>query len=68
MLRVSITVTHHDPGTYDHIEQVVGHRLYVQGTDQQIYADYTRREFADLDVANLNQIPGVKAKLEQYGV
>lgn len=66
MIRVAISVGHHDPGTYADIEQIVGHnRVFIQGTDTRLYVDYTAREWADLDVANLNTIQGVKAHIEE---
>ena len=65
MLRVSISLARHDPGTYADVEQIIGHnRIFSQGTDRTLYVDFARREWADLAMVNLNTIQGVRAKIE----
>lgn len=46
------------------VQQIVGTvGLYHRGTDPHWFKDYTTRERAHLDVANLNVIQGIKAEI-----
>lgn len=45
------------------IQEVIGYQGFYQGTDDRLFIDMWRREAADLAVANLNLIPGVKAEI-----
>jgi hypothetical protein len=46
------------------IESLIGRdRLYLKGTNPEMYVNFRDRATADLAVVNLNLIPGIRARI-----
>lgn len=66
--RISISINHMSPQIVEKVEDTIGRgRIFNQGTDSRLFAEFYRRDLADLAVINLNLIHGVKAEImERY--
>jgi len=52
------------PSQHREMQEILGpYRVYRRGTDLQYLVDFHRREEAHLAMVNLNQLPGVKARI-----
>lgn len=66
--RISISMAHMTPQIVEKVEETIGRgRIFNQGTDDRLFAEFYRRDLAGLAVINLNLIHGVKAEImERY--
>lgn len=57
-------VIHGDPAgeTFRKVQRIVGMtRIYKQGTDPELYANYLRKQDAEAAMAKINEIDGIWA-------